>query len=389
MRLIMRIPFFQPSIGDREIEAAVAVLQSGWLTTGAKCREFEERFADLLGGDVEAVAVNSATAGLHLAAEAYGIGSGDAVLVPTLTFTSTAAAFHHLGARVILVDVDPVSLTIDLDDAARRWTPQCKAIAPVHFGGWPCDMGAIARFARDRSLFVIEDAAHALPAQRDGKLVGSGNSDACVFSFYANKTITTGEGGMITTRDPLVAMRARMMRTHGFNRDAFDRFTRVGANWSYDVVAPGFKYNLTDLAAAIGLAQLERVFEFQERREAIAERYLRRLADLPVDLPARAPGNGMHAWHLFPIRIRPEARVSRDDVISLLASRGIGSSVHYRPLHQMTYWRSLLGGRSASFPMADRYFAGAVTLPLYPAMREAEADEVVSVLKEALSVRRK
>jgi dTDP-4-amino-4,6-dideoxygalactose transaminase len=194
---------------------------------------------------------------------------------------------------------------------------------------------------------------------------------------------------MITTRDPLVAMRARMMRTHGFNRDAFDRFTRVGANWSYDVVAPGFKYNLTDLAAAIGLAQLERVFEFQERREAIAERYLRRLADLPVDLPARAPGNGMHAWHLFPIRIRPEARVSRDDVISLLASRGIGSSVHYRPLHQMTYWRSLLGGRSASFPMADRYFAGAVTLPLYPAMREAEADEVVSVLKEALSVRRK
>jgi dTDP-4-amino-4,6-dideoxygalactose transaminase len=380
----MRIPFFQPSIGNREVEAAIAVLQSGWLTTGGKCREFEERFADFLGGGVEAVAVNSATAGIHLAAEACGIGPGDGVLVPTLTFSATAAAFHHLGADIILVDVDPVTLTIDLNDADRKWTPQCKAIAPVHFGGWPCDIEAIAAFARRRGLKVVEDAAHALPAHRNQRLVGASNSDACVFSFYANKTITTGEGGMIATRNPLVAARARTMRTHGLNRDAFDRFSRVGASWSYDIVAPGFKYNLTDLAAAIGLAQLERVYEFQSCREAIAERYLQHLADLPIDLPPRAPENGLHAWHLFPIRIRPEARARRDDVIERFTEKGIGSSVHYRPLHQMTYWRRQRHDQAALFPVADRYFEGALTLPLYPGMGQVEADEVISVLRDAL-----
>lgn len=330
------------------------------------------------------MAVNSATAGIHLAAEACGIGLGDGVLVPTLTFSATAAAFHHLGADIILVDVDPISLTIDLDDADRKWTPQCKAIAPVHFGGWPCDVEAIAKFARRRGLKVVEDAAHALPAHRNQRLVGASNSDACVFSFYANKTITTGEGGMIATRDPIVASRARTMRTHGLNRDAFDRFSRVGASWSYDIVAAGFKYNLTDLAAAIGLAQLERVYEFQARREAIAERYLRRLADLPIDLPARAPENGLHAWHLFPIRIRSEARASRDEVIERFTAKGIGSSVHYRPLHQMTYWRRQLQGQAGCFPVADRYFEGALTLPLYPGMGDVEADEVISVLRGAL-----
>jgi dTDP-4-amino-4,6-dideoxygalactose transaminase len=189
---------------------------------------------------------------------------------------------------------------------------------------------------------------------------------------------------MIATRDPVVATRARTMRTHGLNRDAFDRFSRLGASWSYDIVAPGFKYNLTDLAAAIGLAQLERVYEFQARREAIAERYLQHLADLPIDLPARGPENGLHAWHLFPIRIRSEARARRDDVIERLTAKGIGSSVHYRPLHQMTYWRRQLQGQTRCFPVADRYFEGALTLPLYPGMGEVEADEVISVLRGAL-----
>jgi dTDP-4-amino-4,6-dideoxygalactose transaminase len=380
----MRIPFFQPSIGDREIEAAISVLQSGWLTTGRKCREFEERFAELLGGGVETVAVNSATAGIHLAAEACGIGPGDAVLVPTLTFSATAAAFCHLGAEIILVDIDPNSLTIDLHDAERKVTRHCRAIAPVHFGGWPCDMSAIQAFARRHSLKVIEDAAHALPAHRNGRLVGASESDACVFSFYANKTITTGEGGMIATRNPIVAARARVMRSHGLNRDAFDRFSRVGASWSYDIVAPGFKYNLTDLAAAIGLAQLEQVYDFQSRRQAIAELYFERLAGLPLDRPARAPDGGLHAWHLFPIRIRPEALLDRDEVIALLTENGIGSSVHYRPLHQMTYWQRHRCNDQRHFPSADRYFDGAVTLPLYPGMRETEAEEVVSVLREAL-----
>ena len=380
----MRIPFFQPSIGEREVEAAVSVLQSGWLTTGHKCREFEVRFAELLGGNVETVAVNSATAGIHLAAEACGIGHGDSVLVPTLTFSATAAAFHHLSADIVLVDIDPVSLTIDLDDAERKWTPRCKAIVPVHFGGWPCDIDAILAFARRRGLKVIEDAAHAFPAHRSGRMIGSWELDACVFSFYANKTITTGEGGMIATRDPVVAARTRTMRAHGLNRDAFDRFNRVGASWSYDIVAAGFKYNLTDIAAAIGVAQLARVYEFQCRRQAIAELYLERLADLPLDLPMRAPAGGLHAWHLFPIRIRSEAPVGRDDVIALLTEKGIGSSVHYRPLHQMTFWRCQPSSPFGGFPVADRYFEGAITLPLYPAMREIEANEVITVLRKAL-----
>lgn len=380
----MSIPFFRPSIGDQEVEAAVSVLRSGWLTTGDRCREFEERFAELLGAGVHTIAVNSATAGLHLAAEACGIGPGDAVLVPTLTFSASAAAFRHVGADIILVDVDPASLTIDLEAADRAWTPRCKAIVPVHFGGWPCDMKAILAFARRRGLKVIEDAAHALPARRGNQLVGAADSDACVFSFYANKTITTGEGGMIATRNADVAARARVMRTHGLDRDAFDRFRRAGASWSYDVVAAGFKYNLTDLAAAIGVAQLRQVYDFQAQRQRIAEFYLKRLAGLPVDCPAQAPAGGLHAWHLFPIRIRSEARVGRDAVIARLAERGIGSSVHYRPLHRMTYWAREGGARSGAFPVADRYFEGAVTLPLYPAMRETEAEEVASALQEAL-----
>ena len=214
-------------------------------------------------------------------------------------------------------------------------------------------------------------------------MIGSWESDACVFSFYANKTITTGEGGMIATRDPVVAARTRTMRAHGLNRDAFDRFNRVGASWSYDIVAAGFKYNLTDIAAAIGVAQLARVYEFQCRRQAIAE-----LSRAPRRSPARSAnassGGGLHAWHLFPIRIRSEAPVGRDDVIALLTEKGIGSSVHYRPLHQMTFWRCQPSSPFGGFPVADRYFEGAITLPLYPAMREIEANEVITVLRKAL-----
>lgn len=380
----MSIPFFRPSIGEREIDAALDVLRSGWLTTGRKCQEFEERFADFLGGDVHAIAVNSATAGIHLAAEACGVGPGDAVLVPTLTFSASAAAFRHVGAEIILVDIEPSSLTIDIEDAERKVTPDCKAIVPVHFAGWPCDMARIGAFARRHGLRVIEDAAHALPAHRDGQLVGAGDSDACVFSFYANKTITTGEGGMLATRDPKVAQRARVMRTHGLNRDAFDRFREVSAGWSYDIVAAGFKYNLTDLAAAIGVAQLERVHEFQEQRERIAKLYLAELAGLPIDLPVAAPPGGLHAWHLFPISIHADAPVGRDEFISMLKQRDIGSSVHYRPLHQMSYWRERYPRGGDEFPNADRYFQGAVTLPLYPYMDPADALRVVDVLKEAM-----
>ena len=308
------IPCFRPMIGEAEIRAVNAVLRSGWLTTGSKAREFEQKFATFLGGRVEAVAVSSATAGLHLAAEACGIGPGDEVIVPTLTFTATGSVIRYLGAEVVLVDVEEGTRTIDLEHAARRLTPKTKAIMPVHFGGFPCDMPRVLDFARLHGIKVIEDAAHALPTRRDGRLIGSWESDACVFSFYATKPITTGEGGMIVTRDPQIAERARMMRTHGLNRDAFDRFRKVGASWDYDVVAPGYKYNLTDVAAAVGVVQLERAELLQEARQRAAVRYLKQLNGLPLDCPAPAPIGSLHSWHLFPIRVpgrhEPHAMIS-------------------------------------------------------------------------------
>lgn len=378
------IPFFRPAIGEDEVAAVTSVLRSGWLTTGPSARDFEQNFATFLGGDVEAVAVSSATAGLHLAAEACGIGPGDEVIVPTLTFTATAAVLRYLGAEVVLVDVEEKNRTIDLEHAERRITPRCKAIMPVHFGGLACDMAAVMEFARRHGLRVIEDAAHALPTRCDGRLVGSWESDACVFSFYANKPITTGEGGMVITRDRDIAARVRKMRTHGLDRDAFDRFRKTAAPWAYDVVAPGFKYNLTDMAAAIGIRQLARAEALQSARQRAAERYLAALTGLPIDCPVAAPADGLHAWHLFPVSVHATARVTRDELIAALTSENIGTSVHYRPLHQMTYWKERYPPRAGEFEVADRYFAGAVSLPLFPDMTDAEVDRVVAVMHEVL-----
>ena len=379
-----KIPCFRPAIGEEEIEAVTAILRSGWLTTGPKAKEFEEKFAAYMGTGVEAVAVNSATAGLHLALEACGIGPGDEVIVPTLTFTASASVVRYLGAEVVLVDVEESSRCIDLDNAERRLTPRCKAIMPVHFAGFPCDMAKILAFARRHGLKVLEDAAHAMPARRDGRLIGAWESDACVFSFYACKPITTGEGGMIVTRSPSIAARARVMRTHGLNRDAFDRFRNVGASWAYDVVAPGFKYNLTDVAAAIGVVQLSRAELLQASRQRAAERYRRVLAGLPLDCPAAAPVGGVHSWHMFPVRVHQQADASRDDLIARLAAMGIGTSVHYRPLHEMTYWKDRYHCEPNEFPVASRYFEGALTLPLFPGMTDAEVDRVAGAVRSIL-----
>ncbi len=380
----MDIPFFRPAIAAEEIDEVTAVLRSGWLTSGPKTSEFEQKFAAFLGGGVEAVAVNSATAGLHLAAEACGVGPGDSVIVPTLTFTATAEVIRYLGAEVVLVDVEPGTNLIDLADAERKLTGACKAIMPVHFGGLPCNMNAVLGFASGNGLRVIEDAAHAFPARSDGRLIGAWGSDACVFSFYANKTITTGEGGMLVTCNPEIASRARLMRTHGQNRDAFDRFRKVGASWAYDIVAPGFKYNMTDVAAAIGVAQLAKANVLQQQRQKAALRYFDALEGLPLGLPARAADGDLHSWHLFPVRVHGDAPATRDQVIESLTKARIGSSVHYRPLHEMTYWKERYPAQHGAFPVADRYFAGAVTLPLFPGMTYVEVDRVASVLRDVL-----
>ncbi|MFN7857601.1 MAG: DegT/DnrJ/EryC1/StrS family aminotransferase [Acidovorax sp.] len=378
------LPFARPDITDAEITAVTEAMRSGWVTTGPVTRQFEQNFVDYLGGGLHAVAVNSATAGLHLALEALGIGPGDEVIAPTLTFTATVEVVRYLGADAVLVDVDPVTLNIDPAQIRAAITPATRAIMPVHYGGLACNMDAILAIANEHGLKVVEDAAHALPATWRGTLVGQLASDVTVFSFYANKTITTGEGGMAVTRDAALAQRMRLMRLHGMNRDAFDRFTSKTPAWYYEVVAPGFKYNMTDVAAAMGVQQLARLPQFVQRREQLAQRYHAALADLPLVLPATAPAGEAHAWHLYVVRLAPQARIDRDALIQALSDRGIGTSVHYVPLHRHPYWRDRYQLTPAQFPHADAAYQAMVSLPLFTAMSDADQDRVIAALRELL-----
>jgi len=392
------LPFALPDIGEEEIRAVEACLRSGWVTTGPVTRRFETAFRDYLGAEVEAIAVNSATAGLHLALEAAGIGPDDEVIVPTLTFTASAEVVRYLGARPVFVDSDPHTLNLDPAAVAAAITARTRAIIPVHFGGMAADMDIIGRLARRHGLRVIEDAAHAFPTRHHGRLVGTLDSDVTVFSFYANKTMTTGEGGMVVTRDPRLAERIRCMRLHGISRDAFDRYVSRTPSWHYEVVAAGFKYNLTDIASAIGIEQLRKIDRFQQRRTELARRYDEALADLPLVLPARpAPGSGSsHAWHLYVVRLDHAARstdgvpragadrIGRDALIARLAERGIGTSVHFIPLHRQPYWRDSCGLRATDFPVAEAAFEAMLTLPLYTRMSDADQERVIAALHELL-----
>ncbi|MEZ5632124.1 MAG: DegT/DnrJ/EryC1/StrS family aminotransferase [Burkholderiaceae bacterium] len=378
------IPFARPDIGEAEIEAVARTLRSGWVTTGPETKAFESEFAAYLGGGVQAIAVNSATAGLHLALEAIGIGPGDEVIAPTLTFTATVEVARYLGADAKLVDVDPVTLNIDPACIEAAITPRTRAILPVHYGGLACDMAAIFDIARRRGLQVVEDAAHALPTTSQGTLVGQLPSAAAVFSFYANKTMTTGEGGMVVTADDALAARMKVMRLHGISRDAFDRFSSRTPAWYYEIVAPGFKYNLTDTAAALGRVQLQRLPAFLARRRQLAARYLAELRDLPLVLPADAPAGETHAWHLFVLRLSDAARVTRDEVIQRLSDAGIGTSVHYVPLHRQPYWRDRYGLTPEQFPVAEAAYQRMFSIPLFTAMSDDEQARVIGALRAAL-----
>jgi len=383
------LPFALPEIGEEEIAEVVDTLRSGWVTTGPKAQRFEADFAAFLGDatrgeQLHCVAVNSATAGLHLALEALGIGPGDEVITTTHTFTATAEVVRYLGADVKLVDIDPATLNISVSAVEAAITPRTRAIMPVHYAGLAADMPALLALARRHGLKVVEDAAHALPSTCGGVLVGTLDSSATVFSFYANKTITTGEGGMLVTRDAALAKRARTMRLHGMNRDAFDRYTATVPSWHYEVVAPGFKYNLTDIAAALGIHQLRRAHAFQGQREVLAAAYDKALAGLPVVLPPRAAPGDRHAWHLYVLRLAEGAGVERDRVIEHLFQAGIGCSVHYIPLHLHPYWRERYGLRPAQFPHSQHAYEHMLSLPLYTRMGEADVARVATALREVL-----
>lgn len=380
------LPFALPEIGEEEIAEVVDTLRSGWVTTGPKAKRFEEDFVVFLGDTtLQALAVNSATAGLHLALEALGIGPGDEVITTTHTFTATAEVARYLGADVVLVDIDPATLCIDPRQVEAAITPRTKAILPVHYAGLAADMVSLLAIAKKHGLKVVEDAAHALPTTCGGRLIGTLESDVTVFSFYANKTITTGEGGMVVTRDPALAQRMRTMRLHGMSRDAFDRFTAKVPSWYYEIVAPGFKYNLTDIAAALGIHQLRRAREFQRRREQLAALYDAGFASMPVITPPRARAGDSHAWHLYVLQLADPATLDRDTLIERLFAAGIGCSVHYIPLHLQPYWRDRYALRPEQFPHSERAYRRMLSLPLYTRMTDDDVQRVVDAVGTALS----
>lgn len=381
----MQIPFSKIDCSGNELKYVQEVLESGWLTTASKCAEFEKRIAEKVGAKY-ACAVNSATAALHLAAEAIGISSGDKVFVPTMTFTASAEVIRYLGADPVFLDVEYGTnlVTPDILEAATKQHPDVKALVLVHYGGQACDMEGILNICRSHGLRLIEDAAHSFPTRYKGRLIGS-FGDATCFSFYANKTITTGEGGMLLTDDEAIFTRVKTMRLHGINRDIWDRFTTQKVDWEYDVVAPGFKYNLPDVAAAIGLAQLERAEAFRDERDRCARHYFRELADLAcLDLPLTHGQMNEHSWHLFPIVLKAEAPIDRNHFIERMNEKGIGLSVHYKPLHRMTYYREQYQLRPEAFPNAERTWQGTVSLPIYPSLSSEELGYICHVMHEIL-----
>jgi dTDP-4-amino-4,6-dideoxygalactose transaminase len=375
------IPFARPSVGREEEDAVLAVLRSGWLTTGGVTHQFETEFARYTGAR-HALAVNSATAGLHLAVEALGVGRDDEVITTPYTFAATAEVVRYVGAHPRFVDIEEHTLNIDprlVERACAGDNARLRALLPVHLGGLPCDMAALSSMASAAGLPVIEDCAHAFPVKTGGRFLGL-HGRIGVFSFYANKTITTGEGGMIVTDDEKLAARMRVMRLHGIDRESWDRYTSASNGWYYEIVEAGYKYNLTDIASAIGREQLKKAASLKARRARRAAFYLEELRGLDwLTPPVSHPD---HAWHLFPIRLTPGAlSLNRDDFIHALAERGIGASVHYTPLHVMPYYRKKYGFKPEDFPVSLAASRSCLSLPLYPDLTEEQAARVVSALK--------
>ena len=394
------VPFYRPELDSAEVEEVVSTLRSGWLTTGPKVKRFEAEFAASVNAS-HAVAMNSCTAALHLAVEALGLRPGQGVLVPTMTFAATAEVVRYQQAIPILVDTDPDTNHLDLVDAEQKLAEFCAGsrgatvvgMIPVHVGGLMLDVDAVSAFARRHALWVIEDAAHAFPAAwrtsaaSPWQRCGERTAAVTCFSFYANKTITTGEGGMAVTADEGLAERMRLMSLHGLSRDAWSRYEANG-HWDYRIIAPGFKYNLTDIAAAIGIHQLARAERLRQGRERIAAVYFDRFASCDLlELPP-TDANRIHSWHLFPIRLRLERlRCDRNQIMRDLATAGITCSVHWRPLHLHPYYAETFGVTPEDCPRATAAFERLISLPLYPSMTESEiaavVDGVTAVLQNA------
>ncbi len=404
----MNVPFFRPELNETEIDEVVATLRSGWLTSGPRTRRFEEMFAQAVGAS-RAVALNSCTAALHLATEALGLDTDQAVLVPTMTFAASAEIVRYPGAIPILVDCDPETLNLSLEDAERKIedlqsgrlpeacapTKDLVGVVPVHVGGRMFDVAALRALAEKHSLWIVEDAAHAFPAAwRPGpdqpwQRCGEQTADVTCFSFYANKTITTGEGGMAVTESADLAQQIRSLSLHGLSNDAWGRYTAKGA-WDYRIIAAGYKYNLTDVAAALGLRQLERAETMRVEREQVANDLLSGLAEIEeIELP-QPPDNRIHSWHLFQIKLHlAKLTIDRDQFLEALRARGIGFSVHWRPLHLHPYYQETFGWKPEHLPVATEVWRRTISLPIFPAMTTAERAAVVDAVREICRLNRR
>lgn len=377
------LPFHQPSIGDDEIKEVVDVLKSGWLTTGPRTMQFEQDFKEYIGAG-HAIAVNSGTAALHLALEAIGLKAHDEVIVPTMTFAATAEVVRYFGARPVLVDCMRDSFNMNIDGVEKYLKSngsKVKSIIPVHIGGQSCDMDRIMELASDYDIKVIEDAAHALPAKYKGKMVGT-IGDITAFSFYATKNITTGEGGMVTTENEEYAERIRMMSLHGISKDAWKRYTSEGS-WYYEIKYPGYKYNLTDIASAIGIHQLRKCDSLYERRKEIADRYTEAFNGSGTIQPPSVEAAKQHAWHLYIIQLDlDKLTIDRARFIEEMKARNIGTSVHFIPLHLHPYYKETYGYSPGDFPEAFYVYRRIVSLPIYPGMADEDVSDVIEAVKD-------
>jgi perosamine synthetase len=374
------LPFALPDIDSAELEQISEVLDSGWITTGSKTRQFEAEFAAAVGVK-HAIAVNSCTAAMHLALEAIGLQPDDEVITTPYTFAATAEVVRYFDARPVFVDVDPHSLNMQPDLLEAAISNRTKAIIPVHIAGLPVELAPIHTLARRFNLAVIEDAAHAFPAKYHGRMIG-GLSDFTCFSFYATKTLTTGEGGMICTNNDGWAERCRIMALHGISKDAWKRYTAEGS-WYYEIIAPGYKYNMTDIAAAMGLAQLRKAERMHRRRHQIALRYHEAFGDLPELQTPSIGDDRQHAWHLYMLRLNLEPQqMDRARFIDDLRQRNIGISVHFIPLHLHPYYRETYGFQPEDFPTAYHEYLREISLPIYSRMTDADVQDVIDAVRE-------
>lgn len=386
----LRIPFAKVPINGNEFKYIKEVLDSGWLTTAGKAAEFERKFAEQVNAK-HACVVNSCTAALHLGLDALGVQSGDQVFVQSMTFTASAEIIRYLNADPVFLDVEYGTnlITPEILQEAIRKHPEVKYLVLVHFGGQAAAMTipgqeGILDICKKNGINILEDAAHAFPTRLNGKMIG-GFGDITCFSFYANKTITTGEGGMLTTDNDELHARVKTMRLHGINRDIWDRFTSSKPSWEYDVVEAGYKYNMPDINAAIGLAQLEKAEEYRKERQTVAEFYYKNLSGLDlIDLPICHVPFEDHSWHLFPIVIKKNSPISRNEFIEKMAEAGIGTSVHYKPLHRMTYYKQKYNLNPEDYPNTEKTWKGNVSLPIFPYMSMEETAYVCETVKRTL-----